>query len=146
MQGVGGAAVATSLESAADGAPAPRRWPIEEGPDTPKLCLAPGDGGAPLPASSEPAPRPSTPPGRGPAWAATLRWFPRSRSLNPRRRPSNASYQRIRQFGVTPPCWVSTSAAPAVLGPWKACATQWTQAKAAGMVAYNAMINVSQPA
>ena len=50
MQGVGGAVFAQSAATA-DPAPAPRTWPIEEGPDTPKICLAPGDGGGPLPAS-----------------------------------------------------------------------------------------------
>ncbi|MEO8373427.1 MAG: hypothetical protein ABI806_29850, partial [Candidatus Solibacter sp.] len=54
MQGVGGIALAQSVEIAA-GAPGPRKWPLEEGPDTPKLCLAPGDGGGPLPAALAPA-------------------------------------------------------------------------------------------
>src|ERR1035437_1620990 len=57
MQGVGGAALAQSLATA-DAAPAPRKWPIEEGPDTPKICLSMGDGGGPLPASLQP-PAPS---------------------------------------------------------------------------------------
>ena len=54
MQSVGGAALAQSLATV-DAAPAPRKWPIEEGPDTPKICLAPGDGGGPLPANMQPA-------------------------------------------------------------------------------------------
>ena len=53
MQGVGGAALAQSLATA-EAAPAPRKWPIEEGPDTPKICLSMGDGGGPLPASLQP--------------------------------------------------------------------------------------------
>src|ERR1039458_5712103 len=53
MQGVGGIAMAQSLATA-DAAPAPRKWPIEEGPDTPKICLSMGDGGGPLPASLQP--------------------------------------------------------------------------------------------
>src|SRR6478672_2558855 len=54
MQAVGGAAVAQSLPPIG-AAPADRKWPIEEGPDTPKICLAPGDGGGPLPANLQPA-------------------------------------------------------------------------------------------
>jgi len=54
MQGVGGIALAQSVEIA-QGAPGPRKWPLEEGPDTPKICLAPGDGGGPLPAALAPA-------------------------------------------------------------------------------------------
>ena len=36
MQGAGGAALAQSVQAAA-AAPTARKWPIEEGPDTPKL-------------------------------------------------------------------------------------------------------------
>ena len=43
MQGVAGAAMAQSLAvENAIAAPATRTWPIEEGPDTPHICLAPG--------------------------------------------------------------------------------------------------------
>src|SRR5450759_5794000 len=59
MQGVSGAALAQSLATT-DAAPAPRKWPIEEGPDTPKICLSMGDGGGPLPASLQP-PAPGAP-------------------------------------------------------------------------------------
>jgi mannonate dehydratase len=54
MQGAGGAALAQALEMA-EAAPAPRQWPIVEGPDTPKICLSTGDGGGPLPANLRPA-------------------------------------------------------------------------------------------
>jgi len=54
MQGVGGAALAQSLELEMAQAATARQWPIMEGPDTPHLALAPGDGGAPLPASLRP--------------------------------------------------------------------------------------------
>src|SRR3954453_7767358 len=64
MQGVGGLALAQSLEIA-EAAPGPRKWPIEEGPDTPKLCLAPGDGGGPLPASLQAQPPVVAAPGAG---------------------------------------------------------------------------------
>src|SRR5947208_14022021 len=53
IRGVGGAALAQSL-AISEAAPGPRQWPIEEGADTPKLCLAPGDGGGPLPANMQP--------------------------------------------------------------------------------------------
>src|ERR1035438_551093 len=62
MQSVGGAALAQSVATA-DAAPAPRKWPIEEGPDTPKICLSMGDGGGPLPASLQPAAPAATAPG-----------------------------------------------------------------------------------
>jgi mannonate dehydratase len=160
MQGVGGAAVAKSLDMAAEAAPAPRKWPIEEGPDTPKLCLSPGDGGQPLPASLQPAapPAPTAPPaGRGAfAGGNTFGGF-----LDPKVEPApapppanatagpgfgrggniNASYQRIRQLGVTHLVGVN------VVGPggvWTEESVRRTvdAAKAAGMVAYNAMINL----
>ena len=53
LQGAGAAAVAQSVEFA-NAAPAARQWPIEEGPETPKICLGLGDGGGPLPASLQP--------------------------------------------------------------------------------------------
>ena len=62
MQAVGGAALAQSLPSI-EPRPADRKWPIEEGPDTPKICLAPGDGGGPLPANLQPAARGAAAPG-----------------------------------------------------------------------------------
>src|SRR3954463_15991192 len=65
MQGVGGAVLAQSLGSI-EAAPAGRTWPIEEGPDTPKLCLAPGDGGGPLPAAVQPHAPPAGAGGPGP--------------------------------------------------------------------------------
>ena len=155
MLGAGGAAVAKSLELTSDAAPAPavRKWPIEEGPDTPKLCLSPGDGGQPLPASLQPAPQG----GRGPAGGPnTFGGF-----LDPKEEPApappsadmpsgpgfgrggniNAAYQRIRQLGVTHLLGVYAGGTGGV----------WTEesvrgavdtAKAAGLVAYNAMINV----
>src|ERR1019366_5857454 len=73
MQSVGGVALAQSVATA-EAAPAPRKWPIEEGPDTPKICLSMGDGGGPLPAGMQPpapgvaapgAPAPGAAAGRG---------------------------------------------------------------------------------
>jgi len=69
MQGVGGVALAQSLATA-EAAPAPRKWPIEEGPDTPKICLAPGDGGGPLPAGMQPPVPTAAAPGATGAGAA----------------------------------------------------------------------------
>src|SRR5258708_4298847 len=53
MRGAGGAALARSLEKTVEAAPA-RQWPILEGPDTPKLALALGDAGGPLPSGLRP--------------------------------------------------------------------------------------------
>jgi hypothetical protein len=131
MQGVGGAALAQSL-AVAEAAPAARPWPIQEGPDTPKLCLAPGDGGGPLPASLQPAP-PRAAAGRGGGYGGFL-----APSAEAAPAPS-AAFQRIRQLGVTHLLGVGVGGSP------------WTEenvrhavqtAKDAGLVAYNAMINV----
>src|SRR5947207_15245653 len=97
MQGVGGAALARSVP-ALEAAPGGRSWPIGEGPDTPKLCLAAGDGGGPLPASLQPAAqepqaggRGGRGGGRGPGYGGYL---PPAEEA-----PANAAYQRIRQPG-----------------------------------------------
>src|ERR1035438_8448642 len=63
IQGVGSATLAQSVATIS-AAPALRTWPIVEGPDTPKICLAPGDGGAPLAAVMQPQAA-ETAPGRG---------------------------------------------------------------------------------
>lgn len=54
IYGVAGAVLTRSVEVEATAAPA-RQWPILEGPDTPKLALALGDGGGPLPGNLRPA-------------------------------------------------------------------------------------------
>src|SRR5581483_11682767 len=135
MQGVGGAALARSVP-ALEAAPSGRPWPIEEGPDTPKLCLAPGDGGGPLPASLQP---PEQPPqgggrggrggGRGPGYGGYL--------APSKEAPANAAYQRIRQLGVTHLLGVGVGGFP-----WTVENVRRTveNAKAAGLVAYNAML------
>jgi mannonate dehydratase len=124
FQGLGAAAVAQSLP-AADAAATPRRWPIEEGPDTPKICLAPGDGGGPLPA---PVP---TQNGRADGYGGYL--TPQKADA------SSPAYHRIRQLGVTHLLGVGIGGTP------------WTEenvrravqtAKDAGLVAYNSMINL----
>jgi mannonate dehydratase len=129
---VGGAALAKSLETAAESAPAARKWPIEEGPDTPKLCLSPGDGGQPLPAGVQPAA-----PARGGnanAYGGFLAPTTEAGTIDPR-------YQRIRQLGVTHLLGVNVSGPG---GVWTAESVRRAvdAAKQAGMVAYNAMINV----
>jgi len=133
MQGAGGAAVVQSLQFAADATPAPRKWPIEEGPDTPKLCLSPGDGGQALTASVQ-----ATPP---PAGGNVFGGF-----LDPKAEPApsgrlETSYQRIRQLGVTHLLGVNV-AGPGGVWTEESVRRAVDSAKAAGLVAYNAMINV----
>jgi len=155
MQGVGGAALAQSVATA-PAAPAPRKWPIEEGPDTPKICLSAGDGGGPLPAAVQPvAPPPAAAgnaqAGRGrggfgggyggflaPQPAPAAEEAPAGPGGYVRNLP--AAYRRIRQLGVTH-----------LLGVGIGGGMPWTEenirntintAKEAGLVAYNAMINV----
>ena len=154
MQGVGGVTLANFLPLA-EAAPA-RRWPIEEGPDTPKICLAPGDGGRPLLANLQP-PAPSAAPAAGRAPGGFGGGFGGYLAPKPEDAPAPppestgqggrggfninlpASYQRIRQLGVSHLLGVGISGLP------------WTEdnvrravqtAKDAGLVAYNSMINV----
>ncbi|MGO9261170.1 MAG: mannonate dehydratase [Bryobacteraceae bacterium] len=163
MQGVGGAALAQSIPAAV-AAPAPRTWPIEEGPDTPKICLSPGDGGGPLPAGLQPsastAPAGAAPPGaaqagrgRGGFGGGYGGFLPPRTEAAPEPaaeaapggrgagggfgRNLQASYQRIRQLGVTHLLGVN-------VGAWTedSIRSAIQSAKAAGLVAYNAMINV----
>ncbi|MCX6626713.1 MAG: mannonate dehydratase [Candidatus Solibacter sp.] len=165
MQGVGGAALAQSL-STAGAAPATRKWPIEEGPDTPKICLSLGDGGGPLPANLQPpAPAGAAPGaagtgaaagrgGRGGGFGGGYGGFlapkaevapaPAADAAGQGGRGGfggnpTAAYQRIRQLGVTHLLGVGIGGSP------------WTEenvrravqtAKDAGLVAYNAMINL----
>jgi mannonate dehydratase len=151
--------LAQSLATA-DAAPAPRKWPIEEGPDTPKICLAPGDGGGPLPAGMQPAPPPAAGAagaagrggrgGGGGGYGGFLPPKPEAAMPPPADAAGRgarggfggnpaASYQRIRQLGVTHLLGVGIGGTP------------WTEenvrnavqtAKDAGLVAYNSMINL----
>ncbi len=151
MQSASGALLAQSLTTA-EAAPTPRKWPIEEGPDTPKICLAPGDGGGPLPATMMPGAAATPDAGRGGRGGGGYGGFLASRNEPAPASPPdgagrgggrganvNASYQRIRQLGVTHLLGVGIGGAP------------WTEenvrravqtAKDAGLVAYNAMINL----
>ena len=155
MRGFGGATLAQTIATAA-AAPVPRKWPIEEGPDTPKICLGPWDGGGPLPAGLQPPPTATAPAapqaGRGGGFGGFL--APRTEAASPPGeaapvlrasvggfgRNLTARYQRIRQLGVTH-----------LLGVGVAGGTPWTEeniriaiqtAKEAGLVAYNTMIGV----
>src|SRR5690349_21684154 len=100
MQGAGVAALAQTIP-AGSAAPAARTWPIEEGPDTPKLCLAPGDGGGPLPAPMEASSAPQSARGRS-AFGGNYGGFLAAKTATPPAPPAiNTAYQRIRQLGVT---------------------------------------------
>jgi mannonate dehydratase len=142
MQGVGGAAIAQSLPTGA-AAPAPRKWPIEEGPDTPKLSLSPGDGGGPLPAGLQSPP--AAPAGRG---AGGFGGFLTPAAPPPPAETESggrggfvrnlpAAYRRLRQIGVTHVIGVP-------VGNWTEESIRGAvqTAKDAGLVAYNSMINL----
>jgi mannonate dehydratase len=164
MQGVGGAALAQSLEMAAEAATT-RPWPIMEGPDTPHLALAPGDGGGPLPAALRPttaaAPGAGAPGAAGRGGAAGGRGggggyggflAPKPEAAPP---PADAaggrgggrggpqSYERIQQLGVTYLIGVGVGGGGGG-GAWteEGVRRAVQTAKENGMVAYNAMINV----
>lgn len=155
MQGVATAAMAQSIAlEEAEAAPAPRKWPIEEGPDTPKICLAPGDGGGPLPASLQPAAPPAAAAGagRGGGGGGYGGFLPPTAAPAPAAEPAaggrgafggrnlTESYQRIRQLGVTHLLGVGVGGGmPLTEGSIRAAIQA---AKDAGLVAYNAMINV----
>jgi mannonate dehydratase len=165
MQGVGAAALAQSAEIASAAAAA-RQWPIEDGPDTPKICLSPRDGGGPLPADLRPqtqtpggAAGPPVPGGAGEAPSAGRGGFDGGfgGTLAPRPEAAQtaqaaaipagrgglggnpAAYQRIKQLGVTHLVGVGVGAFP-----WQEenIRRAVQTAKHNGMVAYNAMINI----
>jgi mannonate dehydratase len=150
MQAAGAAALVPAFEEAAAAASA-RKWPIEEGPDTPKICLAPGDGGGPLPAALQPQPQPDgqgaarAGRGGGGGYGGTLAPRPQEAPLQPTTAPggragvNTAAYQRIRQLGVTHLLGVGIGGFP-----WTEEAVRRTvqTAKDNGMVAYNSMINI----
>jgi mannonate dehydratase len=150
MQGVGAAALAQSVELASAATTA-RKWPIEEGPDTPKICLSLGDGGGPLPANLQP--QTQAPAGRGGAGRGVGGGFGGTLAPRPEAAPAPqptpggrgafganpAAYQRVKQLGVNYLMGLGIGGSP------------WTEenvrrvvqtAKDHGMVAYNAMIGV----
>jgi len=159
MQGVGGAALAQSLGTVeATAAPAPRKWPIEEGPDTPKLCLSLGDAGGPLPASVRPAAPAAAPAGAagrggrggfggGGGYGGFLPPKTETEPAPPAEAGGGrgfvdtpARYERLKQLGVTHLLGVGIGGNP------------WTEesvrrvvqtAKDNGVVAYNAMLTPS---
>ena len=157
MQGMGAAAVVQSVETV-DAAEVARKWPIEEGPDTPKLCLSPGDGGGPLPANLQPQTAGSGSAGAAPGsgrggfgggYGGTLAPRPESApAAQPIATPAGRggfganpaiAYQRIRQLGVTHLLGVGAGAFP-----WQEENLRRViqTARDNGMVAYNAMINI----
>ena len=139
-----------------------------EGPDTPKICLAPGDGGGPLPANLQSAAPPAAPAGAAAPGAGAGRGGGRGGGqqfggfLAPNKEApappppadaaagrgggrggnQNASYQRIRQLGVTHLLGVGVGGGAG--GGWteESVRRAVDTAKEAGLVAYNAMINV----
>ena len=146
----------------AGAAPGPRKWPIEEGPDTPKICLAPGDGGGPLPASLTPAApaaaaagAPGAAAGRGGRGGGGAGGYGGYLAPHAEAAPAPApdaaggggrgfgnqaaAYQRIRQLGVTHLLGVGIGGSP-----WteEAVRRAVQTAKEAGLVAYNSMINL----
>jgi mannonate dehydratase len=160
LQGAGAAAVAQSVEFA-NAAPAARQWPIEEGPETPKICLGLGDGGGPLPASLQPQNQGQAGSGaaggapaagagaartanRGSGFGGTL--APRPETAQSAAPPagrgaagSPAAYQRISQLGVTHLIGVSVGGFP-----WREENVRGAiqTARDHGMVAYNTMIGI----
>jgi len=150
MQGAGAVALVQSLPMLG-AAPAGARWPLEEGPGTPKICLAPGDGGRPLPVSMQ-VPAPAGPTGgRGGGYGGFLAARKESPAAPPPSDTARAgrggfavdlptSYQRIRQLGVTHLLGVSFGGGM----PWTAESVSRTvqTAKEHGLVAYNAMIGL----
>jgi mannonate dehydratase len=138
IQSAGAAALARSVE-AANAVPALPQWPIEEGPDTPKISLSLGDGGGPLPANLQPQAQvpdgrgavggPSVSGGagaaseaaRGGGFGGTLAPRPEAAlAAQPTSTPAGrggfgghpAAYQRIRQLGVTHLSGVGVGAFP----------------------------------
>jgi mannonate dehydratase len=160
MQALGGAALAPSLLEQLEAADL--KWPIEEGPNTPKICLAPGDGGGPLPAALQPQAPPAAPAGapaggrggRGgggggyggylaPRNDAPLSPPPAGAAGGPGggRGGQNvaASYRRIRQLGVTHLLGVGMGQTPWTVENVKRAVET---AKEHGLVAYNSMIGI----
>ncbi len=137
MVGAGGAALARSMESAAEAAPA-RQWPILEGPDTPKLTLALGDGGGPLPADLRPT-APAANAGRGGGYGGYLEAKPEAAPDGGR--GGTQAYERILQLGVTHLIGVGIGA-----GPWteESVRRAIQTAKDHGCVAYNAMLDAPE--
>ena len=144
MYGAGSAALARSFEMAADAAPA-RQWPIVEGPDTPKLSLALGDGGGPLPAGLPPAP-PASGGRAGGGYGGYLQAKPDAASAPPAERTARGgsqAYERILQLGVNHLIGVAAGAGG---GPWteESVRRAVQTAKDNGCVAYNAMLDAPE--
>lgn len=135
MTGAGAAAIARPLEIPTEAAPS-RQWPILEGPDTPKLALALGDGGGPLP----PALQPSSPPGAGRRGAGYGGYLEDKPTTAAGGSGEPHAYERILQLGVTHLIGVGIGAGG---GPWTVESVRRAVqlAKENGCVAYNAMLD-----
>lgn len=149
MRGAGGAALVSSLDAAAEAAPV-RTWPILEGPDTPKLALALGDGGGPLPANLRPAaqPAPNATPGGG-GGGGYGGYLALEQKSAPTETPAGGrggpqAYQRILQLGVNHLIGVGAGAGGG--GPWteESVRRAIQTAKDNGCVAYNAMLDAPE--
>ena len=157
IYGAGSAALARSLEIEAEAAPA-RQWPILEGPDTPKLALALGDGGGPLPPGLRPVDSGAASAnagGRGagraggyggylePKQAAATPAPDAANTRGPGFRGGPEAYERIRQLGVNHLIGVAVSSGG---GPWTKESVQRAvqTAKDNGCVAYNAMLDAPE--
>jgi mannonate dehydratase len=156
IYGAGSAALARSMEIQAEAAPA-RQWPILEGPDTPKLALALGDGGAPLPANLRPADAGagvSNGGGRGagrggyggylePKPAQATSPPDAGNDRGPGFRAGPETYERVRQLGVTHLIGVGIAAGG---GPWTVESVRRAvqTARDNGCVAYNAMLDAPE--
>jgi mannonate dehydratase len=135
MQGAGAAALTQSIEIA-DAAGTAARWPIEESASTPRICLAPGDGGGPLPLAAQQ----QAPGGRSGGFRGSYGGFLAPGVVPQPPSDAAASFQRIRQLGVTHLLGVPIGGGM----PWTAenVRRAVNGAKDAGLVAYNSMINL----
>ena len=159
ISGAAGLVLARSVEVEAT-ATTVRPWPILEGPDTPKLALALGDGGGPLPANLRPAAPDAAavnPAGRGAGrggggYGGYLEQKPAAAA--PPAAPANGrggfgggpeAYERIKQLGVNHVIGVAAGGGG---GPWTVESVQRAIqiAKDNGCVAYNAMLDAPESA
>jgi mannonate dehydratase len=157
IYGAAGAVLARSIEEEAAAAPA-RQWPILEGPGTPRLALALGDGGGPLSTNlrpGQPAPGGNAG-GRGnarPVGGGYGGYLEQKQAEAPApAEPANGrggfrggpeAYERIRQLGVNHLVGV---AAGNGAGPWTVESVRRAvqTAKDNGCVAYNAMLDAPE--
>lgn len=142
-----GVVLAGTTEAELEAAP-PRQWPIIEGPDTPKLTLALGDGGGPLPEDFHPAAANGSGQGGGRgSYGGYLE--PKPAAPTAANEPGGGArggpeaYRRVRQLGVTHLIGVRVGGGG---GHWTVedvrLAVQL--ARDNGCVAYNAMLDAPE--